>query len=164
MKSPLFLSTYFAASTLALPTFFARDATFQSSQATTLTIRVSNLEAPSAIKSATTQLTVNNGALRFDTCSALVSAGPSGLNIGGHVYATRVDIILPGPSSSSSSSSSATAKQSMNNVHCNLYNEEMHVIAELSGENLGADFDGVEGNANDRAVNADGYSLLCYFV
>jgi hypothetical protein len=111
-----------------------------------ITYRVSNTENLADIKFVDTTLLVNGGALNFDESNDLVGAGPGRLNTEGHVVATRLDILTP-----------------LEAVHCNLYNGEKHVIYEFSNLSQGGDFDGVEGTYN-KAVNADKYSLLCYYV
>ncbi|KAH8179479.1 hypothetical protein LIA77_00998 [Sarocladium implicatum] len=109
--------------------------------------RVSNLEDLSSPKWVDTSLTVNGGAINWDTSNDLVGACDTCLNTGGHVLATRIDIL-----------SDLTA------IHCNLYNEEKHVIWEFNSAVKGGDFDGLEKPGLNKAVNADKYSLLCYYV
>ena len=109
--------------------------------------RVSNLEDLSSPKWVDTRLAVNGGADNWDTSDELVGACDTCLNTGGHVLATRIDILFD-----------------LMAIHCNLYNEEKHVIWEFNSAIKGGDFDGVEKPGLNKAVNADKYSLLCYYV
>lgn len=116
---------------------------------TDITYRVSNLEDPNNVRFVNAKLKINGGAINFDGSNGLVGACKSRLNDDGHVRATRIDILT-----------------TLKAVHCNLYNGEKHVICKFSNQAQGYDFDGVEGSDEvvNKAVNANKYSLLCYYV
>lgn len=150
MKTFTCIATLFTTAMAAPSTpLDARQTTSTISRLTDITYRVSNLENPQNVRFVDTKLKVNSGALNFDESNDLVGAGKGRLNDGGHVRATRLDILTP-----------------LKAVHCNLYNDEKHVICELNSLVQGCDFDGIQGinGVINKAVNADKYSLLCYYV
>jgi len=139
MKSFAFATTFLASVLAAPAALSARQTT--GPEITEVVFRVSNLENPATPKWVDTSVTVNGGAITFDQSNDLVGACDTCLNTGGHVVATRLDILTP-----------------LSAIHCHLYNREKHVIAEFNNLILGFEFGGIE------AINADSYSFLCYYV
>lgn len=149
MKSFAIVSA-FLTSALAAPASSLSARQTSGPEITEIAFRVSNLEDPAAPKSAATTVKVNGGEVVFDQSSDLVGACPTCLNTGGFVFGTRLDILTPlGPA-----------------IHCNLYNGDKHVIVEFNSRFQGADFDGIENHPEvvNKAINADKYSFLCYYV
>jgi hypothetical protein len=148
MKSFAIISTFLAGA-LAAPANILSARQTTGRQLTEVAFRVSNLEDPAAPKSSETTITINGGEIVFDTSSDLVGACPTCLNTGGLIFATRIDILTP-----------------LEAVHCKLYNDEKHVIGEFNNLFQGFDFDGIENHPElvNKAVLADKYSFLCYYV